>query len=168
MHCCGHFSYACGNGAFAGFAVLAADCLASGWRDDSPWRDVLLRASSAIPARAIAVQGAVAMILVALQTFQQIIAYFIFVAVVFLGLSVTGLFLLRRRSSAAPPFPTPGYPFTPIVFLVMVAVLLVLLVLLVLHSPRQVVLGCPVVLAGVPIHYVFKSRRKLASEAFES
>ena len=121
-----------------------------------------LHARYRTPARAIAVQGTVATILVALQSFQQIIAYFIFVAVVFLGLSVVGLFVLRRRSFAAPPFRTPGYPFTPIAFLAMVAVLLVLLAL---HSPRQVALGCAVVLAGGPIYYVFKSRRKLAGDS---
>jgi APA family basic amino acid/polyamine antiporter len=109
------------------------------------------------PSRAIAVQGIVATILVALGTFQQIIAYFIFVAVFFLGLSVAGLFVLRRCSSAAPPVLTPGYPFTPIAFLVMVVILLLLLAL---HTPREAALGSAVVLAGAPVYYVFKSRRK--------
>lgn len=107
------------------------------------------------PSRAIAVQGAVATLLVVLGTFQQIISYFIFVAVFFLGLSVAGLFVLRRRSSEAPPVRTPGYPLTPVVFLVMV---LGLLLLLVLHAPREAALGSAVVLAGAPVYYVFKSR----------
>ncbi len=111
------------------------------------------------PSRAIAVQGIVATVLVALGTFQQVIAYFIFVAVFFLGLSVAGLFVLRRRPSAAPPVLTFGYPFTPIVFLTMV---LVLLLLLALHSPREAALGSAVVLAGVPVYHVFNARRKIA------
>jgi basic amino acid/polyamine antiporter, APA family len=110
------------------------------------------------PSRAIAVPGAIATLLVAIGTFQQIISYFIFVAVFFLGLSVAGLFVLRRRSSAAPPVRTPGYPFTPIAFLVMV---LGLLVLLVLHAPREAALGSAVVLAGAPVYYVFRSRRRV-------
>ena len=111
------------------------------------------------PYRAIAVQGSIATLLVAIGTFQQIISYFIFVAVFFLGLSVAGLFILRRRSSATLPVRTPGYPITPIAFLVMV---LGLLVLLVLHAPREAALGSAVVLAGAPVYYVFKSRRKIA------
>jgi APA family basic amino acid/polyamine antiporter len=111
------------------------------------------------PSRAIAVQGIVATVLVALGTFQQIIAYFIFVAVVFLGLTVAGLFVLRRRSSAAPPFATPGYPFTPVAFL---ATVLLLLLLLAVHTPREAALGSAVVLAGVPVYHMFKSRRKIA------
>ena len=111
------------------------------------------------PSRAIAIQGSVATLLVVLGTFQQIISYFIFVAVFFLGLSVAGLFVLRRHSSAAPPVRTPGYPLTPVVFLVMV---LGLLLLLVLHAPREAALGSAVVLAGAPVYYVFKSRRKVA------
>jgi APA family basic amino acid/polyamine antiporter len=112
------------------------------------------------PSRAIAVQGIVATILVALGSFQQIISYFIFVAVFFLGLSVAGLFVLRRRSSAAPPVSTPGYPFTPIAFLAMVFALLVLLAL---HAPREAALGSVVVLAGAPIYHIFvRPRRRVA------
>ncbi len=51
------------------------------------------------PANAILLQGAIACLLVTIGNFQQIIAYFIFVAVLFLGLAVAGLFLLRRRDS---------------------------------------------------------------------
>lgn len=111
------------------------------------------------PSRAIAVQGTVATALVVLGTFQQIISYFIFVAVFFLGLSVAGLFVLRRGSSIAPPVLTPGYPFTPIAFLLMVAALLLLLLM---HAPREAALGSAVVLAGAPVYYVFKVRQKAA------
>jgi len=47
------------------------------------------------PARAIGVQAILASLLVAIGTFNQIVAYFVFVAVVFLGLTVAGLFRLE-------------------------------------------------------------------------
>ncbi len=109
------------------------------------------------PSTAIAVQGIVASLLVVLGSFQQIIAYIIFVSVVFLGLTVAGLFVLRRkRQEGESAIPTPGYPFTPLAFLAMVAVLLFLLGV---RSPREALLGCVVVLAGVPVYSILKLGR---------
>ena len=108
------------------------------------------------PARAIALQALLASILVALGSFNQIIGYFIFVVVIFIALTVAGLFLLRRKSSTQPGYLTPGYPVTPIVFLLLVAVLLVLLGS---SNPKQSMLGVGVVALGVPVYYVFFRRR---------
>jgi basic amino acid/polyamine antiporter, APA family len=110
------------------------------------------------PALAVAILGVVSSILVLLGSFQQIIAYFVFAAVAFLGLTVAGLFVVRARREELPGVAvlTPGYPFTPIVFLVLVAVLLVLLVA---HGPLQPLLGCAVVLLGVPVYNFFGRRR---------
>jgi APA family basic amino acid/polyamine antiporter len=108
------------------------------------------------PAAAIAVQGAIATLLAWVSSFQQIIAYFIFVAVAFLGLTVTGLFRLRGRNRGdATAIWTPGYPFTPLAFLTLVALLLVMVAA---HSPRETILGIVVVLAGVPAYALFRRR----------
>jgi APA family basic amino acid/polyamine antiporter len=108
------------------------------------------------PTRAITIQAVMASALVLLGNFDQIIAYFIFVAVLFLGLTVLGIFVLRNKSGGAQPAtPAPGYPFTPIAFLVLIAVLLVLLMA---GNPRQALLGCAVVLAGVPVYVVIRRR----------
>jgi APA family basic amino acid/polyamine antiporter len=109
------------------------------------------------PALAVAILGLVSSVLVVLGTFQQIIAYFVFVAVAFLGLTVAGLFFLRaRREAAGLSLRAPGYPFTPIAFLAMVVLLLALLMA---HSPREGLLGCAVVLVGVPVYSAFGRRR---------
>jgi len=108
------------------------------------------------PARAVLVQGVVAAILVALGSFEQIIAYFFFVTVLFLGLTVVGLFVIRRRPAQSPStILTPGYPATPVAFLVLVVVLLVLLAI---RSPREAALGCAVVAAGWPLYSWIKKR----------
>ncbi len=102
------------------------------------------------PARAIALQAALASILVLLGTFNQIVSYFIFVTVFFLGLTVAALFVLRRREPSNPSFRTPGYPLTPLVFLIFV---LALLVLLAGNSPLQAALGTGIVALGAPVYY---------------
>jgi len=100
------------------------------------------------PARAIAIQAAIASLYVALGTFNQIIGYFVFVTVLFVGLTVAGLFRIRRR---APPaaYRTWGYPVTPVLFLVLVAGLLVLLAG---NNPVRAALGVGIVALGVPVY----------------
>jgi len=110
------------------------------------------------PARAIAIQAGIASVYVALGTFNEIIGYFIFVTVLFVGLTVAGLFRIRRR---APPasYSTWGYPVTPVLFLVMVAGLLVLLAG---NNPVRAALGVGIVALGVPVYLlVFRRTRTL-------
>lgn len=102
------------------------------------------------PMRAIGIQGVMTSLLIALGAFEQIIAYFLFVAVLFLGLTVCTLFLFRRRDrGAAAPVRTPGYPVTPLVFLLQIVVLLALVLM---NTPWQALLGCTVVLLGIPVY----------------
>jgi len=108
------------------------------------------------PANAILLQGFIATILVVIGTFQQIIAYFIFVAVVFLTLAGAGLFRARGRSQGIEPvFLTPAYPVPLVIFLVLMSALLVLLAL---HSPREAIVGTAVVTAGLPVYAVFQRK----------
>jgi APA family basic amino acid/polyamine antiporter len=107
------------------------------------------------PARCIVLQAVLAAILVLSGTFEQIVSYFFFVVLIFLGLTVFGLFPLRRRDTAKVGYLTPGYPVTPIVFLVL---LVVMLLLLGAGQPKQSFLGCAVVLLGVPVYYLIFKR----------
>ncbi len=110
------------------------------------------------PARAIVLQAALASLLVALGTFDQIIAYFVFVTVIFIALTVAAVFALRRNDQGAATFRAAGYPITPLFFLLLVTLLLVLLGG---NSPRQALLGVAVVALGAPIyHLFFRKNRK--------
>jgi APA family basic amino acid/polyamine antiporter len=112
------------------------------------------------PARAIAIQAAIACVLIFLGTFQQIIAYFIFVAVFFLGLTVAGLFRRRAPEAEITP-PTSRHRVAATIFLTLV---LLLLVLIAARSPKQPLLGCLAVLAGLPL-YQFVRRKQSDSGA---
>ena len=110
------------------------------------------------PARAIAIQTGIASLYVALGTFNEIIGYFVFVTVLFVGLTVAGLFRIRRRTPAA-SYSTWGYPVTPVLFLVLVAVLLLLLAG---HNPLRAALGVGIVALGVPV-YLLVFRKPIPS-----
>lgn len=107
------------------------------------------------PARAIVLQATLASLLVLLGSFSQIIAYFLFVTVLFIGLTVAALFVARKSPSDAETYRTPGYPITPIIYLGCTAVLLYLLAS---QNPLQAGLGTAVVALGWPVYrLVFRS-----------
>ena len=113
------------------------------------------------PARAITTQAVLASVLVALGTFDTIVAYFVFITVVFIAATVGSVFVLRRRD---PTFHVPGYPWTPVMFLVMVAVLLALLAL---NNPLQALLGLGLVAAALPVYrIIWRSRPSAPQETF--
>ncbi|HEY7783114.1 MAG TPA: amino acid permease [Pyrinomonadaceae bacterium] len=109
------------------------------------------------PARAISLQAILASILVTIGTFNEIVAYFIFVVLVFLVFTVAALFIFRRRGTAGVGYLTPGYPFTPIVFIVLI---LMLLVLLGMDNPSRAFLGVAVVALGLPVYFFLFRLRK--------
>lgn len=108
------------------------------------------------PARAITLQAVLASVLIALGTFQQIIAYFIFVTVIFIGLTVAALFVLRRGGKGS-TYSTPGYPATPLLFLSLVVLLLVLIAG---HDSNQALLGVAVVGLGLPVYELVVRKRR--------
>jgi len=109
------------------------------------------------PARAIAIQAALASTLVLMGTFTTIISYFVFVVVIFIALTVAALFVLRRKTPEAIAYRTPGYPLTPVIFLLLIALLLFLLGG---HNPREAILGVGVVALGLPVYYLlFRGQR---------
>lgn len=99
------------------------------------------------PARAIALQAAMAILLVALGTFAQIIAYFVFVTVCFIGLTVASLLFLREGDGRR-RFHT---LFAPVAFL---AMLLPLLLLLLAENTQQALLGVAVVGLGAVAYFL--------------
>ena len=110
------------------------------------------------PARAIVIQAALASLLVLLGSFDTILSYFVFVVVLFIGLTVAALFVLRRRSQHSTVYRTPGYPITPIIFLILLALLLFLLGM---NRPEQAAQGVAVVALGLPVYYLLFRGRHL-------
>ena len=90
----------------------------------------------------------------ALATFDAIIAYFIFVTVAFVALTVAGLYRMPRPACGS--FRVPGYPVTPLAFL---ALLLTILALLAVGRPLEAALGTAVVALGIPFYRFLISPR---------
>jgi len=116
------------------------------------------------PARAVAIQAALASLLVLAGNFDEIVSYFIFVVLIFIALTVAAVYVLPRAPAGRGGYAAPGYPVTPAVFLLLITLLLVLLGG---ASPLRALLGVAVVAAGLPVYYVFVRRREATTEKTE-
>jgi APA family basic amino acid/polyamine antiporter len=95
------------------------------------------------PWLAITLQAVMAALLALSGSFGQIVAYFVFVTVIFIALTVAAVFRLHRRMLPAT------------VFLALVSLLLVLVGS---NNPKQALLGMAVVALGAPVYYIFKKK----------
>ena len=108
------------------------------------------------PVVAIVAQGVWASVLVLTGRFEQLVEYTGFAVVLFNGVAVAALFVLRRRAPDEPrPFRAWGYPTAPFVF----AVASLLIVLNALwRSPTTSGAGLLVIAAGVPLYLLMRRR----------
>lgn len=108
------------------------------------------------PAAAIAAQSAWAGVLVLSGTFYQLIDYTAFAVVLFAGVAVAALFVLRFRAPTAHrPFRAWGYPAAPLVFVVFSAAIVVNAVRL---NPGPSLAGIVLIGAGVPVYFLTRPR----------
>jgi APA family basic amino acid/polyamine antiporter len=113
-----------------------------------------------VPAAAVLLQGAFAMVIAVSGTFRQILNYVMSVEMVFLALTALSLFVIRRRDAAAGgPVgqEVPGHPLTTLLF---AAVNVALVVVLFCKSPRHSATGIGIALAGVPVYFLWRRRNR--------
>jgi APA family basic amino acid/polyamine antiporter len=109
------------------------------------------------PMAAIVVFALIACAFAAAGTYQQILTSVGFVGQLFMGLTVVGLLVLRRREPDLPrPFRVPGYPIVPLLY---VAILLWYLANLLVNRLAPSLVGIGIVLAGVPFYRHWTRRR---------
>jgi APA family basic amino acid/polyamine antiporter len=112
------------------------------------------------PALAIVAESAWAIVLTLTGTFAQLVDYVSFGDWIFFGLTVAGLYRLRRHDGDTAPvrgnapgagagFRVPGYPWTPAIF-VLAAVLVVLSAIR--ANPGNAAIGTALLLLGVPVY----------------
>jgi APA family basic amino acid/polyamine antiporter len=126
-----------------------------------------------VPAAAIALQGAFAIVIALSGRYEQILNYVVSVDVVFFALSAACLFIFRREQMALPPrtdgsynnamrFRVPGHPFTTLFF---IAACSGLVVSTVWRYPGNSLIGFAIMLSGLPIYYFWRWRQKTTSQS---
>ncbi len=109
------------------------------------------------PATAITAQGIWSAVLVLCGSMSQLVSYTGFAVVLFAGIGVASLFVLRRREPDAPrPFRTWGYPWAPGLFVVASAAMVVNEII---RNGAPALAGIAVIALGLPVYYVFARPR---------
>jgi len=111
------------------------------------------------PGVSILAQAAWSGLLVLSGTFEQLLTYTGFAVVLFSGLAVLALLLLRRRHGPPQGYRSWGYPALPLLF---IAASLAMVVNAVRESPKPSLAGLALMGIGVPIYwfYWFRQREK--------
>jgi APA family basic amino acid/polyamine antiporter len=108
------------------------------------------------PTRAIVAQAIWSGVLVMSGTLQDLVSYTGFAVVLFSGVAVSAVFVLRRRHPHAErPFRAWGYPWAPALFVVASAAIVTNEIW---RNPRPSAAGVAIILAGAPIYWMMKRK----------
>ncbi len=112
--------------------------------------------SRSVPGNSLLWQGIWASVLVLSGTFDQLTDMLIFAVYIFYGATATGVFILRRRlPDAHRPYKVPGYPVITAVF---VLFCIGLFINTIITQPREALIGLTLILAGIPVYFLFRRR----------
>jgi basic amino acid/polyamine antiporter, APA family len=104
-----------------------------------------------VPAVALVMQGIWAATLTLSGTYSELLDYVIFAQLMFYVLTVSAVFVLRRRQpNASRPYKAWGYPIVPALYVIAASALMIDLLIL---KPRFTWPGLLIALSGVPIYY---------------
>jgi APA family basic amino acid/polyamine antiporter len=105
------------------------------------------------PSAAILIQSIWAILLLLTATYGELLDTVVFADWIFFGLTVAGLFVLRRRFAGRAGFHTPGYPWLPAAF---VAVAVAVVFSVIRTAPARSAVGAALLALGIPVYYWFK------------
>jgi len=112
--------------------------------------------SKAVPAVALVVQGIWASLLCLSGTYGNLLDYVVFAVLIFYILTVVGIFVLRRkRPDAERPYRAFGYPVVPALYVVLASAITINLLV---FKPAYTWPGMIIVLLGIPVYFVWRSR----------
>jgi basic amino acid/polyamine antiporter, APA family len=93
-------------------------------------------------------------------TFEQLFTYVIFGYWIFMGLTVAGVIILRKKRPGLPrPYKTWGYPVTPVLFILSAVFLTVNSLVRTFWNSFA---GLGVIVIGIPVYFFWKSRLRKA------
>ncbi len=112
---------------------------------------------SRAPVWAIIAQSAWGCVLALSGTFDQITTYTIFALWLFFGVTVSAVFVLRRKMpDAERPYKTLGYPLVPLLFILVAAWLVINTIT---TNPIESGIGLALIALGLPVYYYFKRKQ---------
>ena len=116
------------------------------------------KSARGIPTYAILVQSAITLGFIYTATFQEVLLYAGFTLNLITALTVSAVFVLRRREpDIERPYRTWGYPWPPIIFLVVSGWSLTFMLV---NQPRESLAGLATLMLGLVIYGIDKARTR--------
>lgn len=111
------------------------------------------------PHRAILLQGIWSSLLVLSGKYRVLFTRVVYTEWIFFGLLAAALFVLRRRATYSPAWRVWGYPILPAVFILSTVGIVGNQIA---HDPQESALGLGLVLAGLPVFYIWARHQQPA------
>jgi APA family basic amino acid/polyamine antiporter len=109
------------------------------------------------PTFALVIQCVWACLLTLSGSYGDLLDYVIFAVLLFYMLTIAGIFVLRRtRPDMERPYRAFGYPVLPALYIVMAGVIEILLLM---YKPTYTFPGLGIVLLGVPVYFIWRTKR---------
>ncbi|MCX8051858.1 MAG: amino acid permease [Chlorobi bacterium] len=145
-------TFGCDNG----MILAGARCYYAMARDGLFFASVGRLNKYGAPATALWVQGVWASLLCLSGRYGDLLDYVVFAVLLFYVLTVVGIFILRRKRPDIPrPVKAVGYPLLPALYIAAAAFISVVLLI---AKPSYTYPGLAIVLAGVPVYYLWRRR----------
>lgn len=114
--------------------------------------------SKGVPGNSLWIQALWASVLCLSGSYSQLLEYSTFASLLFYLVTISGLFILRKREPNLPrPYKAFGYPVVPGLYLFFTSI--VCIVLLVYH-PSNSLAGIGIALLGIPVYFIIKKTKK--------
>ncbi|HEY6395651.1 MAG TPA: amino acid permease, partial [Candidatus Binataceae bacterium] len=111
-----------------------------------------------VPALALVIQAVWAALLAISGSYSELLDYVVFAQLIFYVLTVSAVFVLRRRfPSANRPYRAWGYPIVPAIYIIAA---LLLMGDLLIERPHSTWPGLLIVLSGVPVYAIFLRNKR--------
>jgi len=113
-----------------------------------------------VPVVAIALQGALAIVIATSGKYEQILDYVVSIDSIFFGLTAACLFALRKRGQNNEPAVSSGYRLqvSTLVIILFIAAEWMVAASAIYKSPKNSLIGVAILIAGIPVYFFWRWR----------
>ncbi len=110
-----------------------------------------------VPVPAIILQSVWTVVIAVSGRYEQILNYVVAMDFLFFGLTASTLFVFRRRAGGRSEYAVPGHPLTTSLF---IAACVLVVLSTTLRYPGNSLVGFGLLLAGIPVYFLWSGRRR--------
>jgi APA family basic amino acid/polyamine antiporter len=119
--------------------------------------------SKGVPATGLIFQAVWASLLCLSGTYGQLLDYVVFAVLIFYVLTITGIFVLRKKMpDAERPYKAFGYPVIPLLYVILATSIMLILLI---YKQDYTWPGLIIVILGIPVYFLWNRKMALANRS---